>query len=128
MRTRRLLISVLALLPLLSTSLPASAWAGNADTIRRALAKQPFKDLPGVKLPQATDDEPKTVCTSRIGRDSWDNGRSRTGYVPRLSRRIYSCDVDNVTIESTKRPDEVDWKKQKRYYKPWIDDGFDRDR
>lgn len=106
---------------------PGNAFANDRQKIREALARQPFRDLPGVKLPQKVDDEPQTVCTSRIGRDFW--GEERTGaYVPRLTRRIYSCDVDNVTIESTRRPDEIDWKKQKRYYKPWIDDGFDRDR
>jgi hypothetical protein len=109
---------------------PHSAFASDEQTIARALAKQPFRDLPGVKLQQSTDDEPKTVCTSHIGRDRWDGTyNNRRGYRSGLTRRIYDCDIDtNVTVESSKRPDEVDWKKQKRYYKPWIDDGFDRDR
>ena len=109
---------------LLSTlaAAPQVAFASDAQTIRKALAKQPFRDLPGVKLQQSLDDEPKTACTSSIRNPYWGPGRGRLG------RRVYSCDIDNVTVESTRQPDEVDWKKQKRYYKPWIDDGFDRDR
>lgn len=108
-------------------ALPQASFASDAQTIGNALARQPFKDLPGVKLPQKLDDEPQTVCTSYIGRVYSDGAYYRKGgYVPGLSRRIYRCDVDNVTVESTRQPDEIDWKKQKRYYKPWIDDGFDR--
>lgn len=108
---------------------PVPAFAkDDVQQLRKALAKQPFKDLPGVKLPQKFDDPPQTACTSYIGRDYWAMARTRSAYVPHLTRRIYRCDVDDVTIESTRQPDEIDWKKQKRYYKPWIDDGFDRDR
>ncbi len=130
MRAGLLSLSLTMLVFLIAAGVPQSAFASDAETIARALAKQPFRDLPGVKLPQATDDEPKTVCTSYIGRDRWDSTLNNSrGYRSGLSRRIYNCDIgDNVTVESTKRPDEVDWKKQKRYYKPWIDDGFDRDR
>jgi hypothetical protein len=96
--------------------------------LRKALAKQPFKDLPGVRLPQKFDDPPQTACSSYISRDYWALAQTKSAYVPRLTRRIYRCDVNNVVIESTRQPDEIDWKKQKRYYKPWIDDGFDRDR
>jgi hypothetical protein len=123
--SRYLVFLVVALSGL--AALPAAGLASDAQTPRKALAGEPFKDLPGVKLPQTQDDEPKTVCTSYIGRDYSDGAYYRKGgYVPGLSRRIYRCNVDNVTVESTRQPDEVDWKKQKRYYKPWIDDGFDR--
>lgn len=114
------------LLPLFLADAPRAAFADDTQKIRQALQKQPFRDLPGVKLPQKLDDEPATACTSYIGRDYWTDGSSKGSYRTRLGRRIYRCDVDNITIESTKQPDEVDWKKQKRYYKPWIDDGFDR--
>lgn len=100
--------------------------AGDQQQLREALAKQPFKDLPGVRMPQKLDDEPRSVCTSYMGRDYWADAGRKGGYRTGLGRRIYRCDVDDVTIESTRQPDEVDWKKQKRYYKPWIDDGFDR--
>jgi hypothetical protein len=106
---------------------PRASLASDAQTIRKALAKEPFKDLPGVKLPQKLDDEPQTVCSSYIGRSFWSGTYTRKGgYIAGLGRRIYRCNVDDVTVESTKQPDEIDWKKQKRYYKPWIDDGFDR--
>lgn len=121
----RLLSMMIAPLAVFAVAIPASH-AGDQQVLRRALAKEPFKDLPGVKLPQKLDDEPQSVCTSYIGRDYWADAGRKGGYRTGLSRRIYSCDVDNVTIESTRQPDEVDWKKQKRYYKPWIDDGFDR--
>lgn len=121
---RFLLLTILSL-PVLTAG-PGAAVASDTQKIRQALAKEPFRDLPGVKLPQKLDDEPATACTSYIGRDYWAGAYDKSGYRSRLSRRIYRCDVDNVTIESSKRPDEVDWKKQKRYYKPWIDDGFDR--
>lgn len=119
------LLMVLSASFLADRPMPAQA-NDNVEQLRKALAKQPFKDLPGVKLPQKLDDPPESVCTSYIGRDYWAMARTRGAYVPNLTRRVYRCDVDNITIESTKQPDEVDWKKQKRYYKPWIDDGFDR--
>lgn len=129
MRLSLLSLMLAALAASLFADLPAPALArDDIQQLRKGLAKQPFKDLPGVRLPQKFDDPPATVCTSHIGHDYWAMARSRTGYIPRLTRRIYSCNVNNVTIESTRRPDEVDWKKQQRYYKPWIDDGFDRDR
>jgi hypothetical protein len=124
----RLLSLMIVPLAVFAAAVPASH-AGDRQVLRKALAKEPFKDLPGVRLPQKFDDEPKSVCTSHIARDRWADfdraGRYRTG----LGHRVYTCGVDgmdNVTIESTRQPDEVDWKKQKRYYKPWIDDGFDR--
>ena len=118
---------------LIVAGVPHQAFASDEQTLAKALAKQPFRDLPGVKQQQSNDDEPNTVCSSYIGRERWgyvyDNNDRRRGYRTGLSRRIYDCDTgNNVTVESSKRPDEVDWKKQKRYYKPWIDDGFDRDR
>jgi hypothetical protein len=120
-------LPLLILAPLVFSALPRASLASDTQTIRKALARQPFKDLPGVKLPQKFDDGPKTVCTSYIGRNFWSGTYTRkSGYIPGLSRRIYRCDIDNVTVESTRQPDEIDWKKQKRYYKPWIDDGFDR--
>jgi hypothetical protein len=120
-------LPLLAAAALALAALPQASAAGDAQTIRKALAREPFRDLPGVKLPQKLDDEPQTVCTSYIGRNFWAGTYTRKGgYIPGLSRRIYRCDVDNVTVESTRQPDEIDWKKQKRYYKPWIDDGFDR--
>jgi hypothetical protein len=114
------------LLLTLGAAVPQVAVASDAQTIRKALAKDPFRDLPGVKLQQAQDDEPPAACTSSFKRPYW--GPVRRGYQNGLTQRVYRCDVDNVTVESTKQPDEIDWKKQKRYYKPWIDDGFDRDR
>lgn len=117
----RAVFQSLIIVPLVAlTFMPQMTLANDAETIREALAKEPFRDLPGVKLPQKLDDEPQTACTSSIRRLYWDWPRAR------LSRRVYRCEVDNVTVESTKQPDEVDWKKQKRYYKPWIGDGFDR--
>jgi hypothetical protein len=127
MRAGFRLFSLLISAALISSILPQTSSASDTQTIRKSLAKQPFKDLPGVKLPQKFDDGPKSVCTSYIGRNYWDGSYTRRGgYIPGLSRRIYSCKVDDITVESTRQPDEVDWKKQKRYYKPWIDDGFDR--
>jgi hypothetical protein len=103
--------------------------AGDKDKIRKSLArktflaKDPFKDLPGVKLPQKLPDEPATVCNSRIERRHWPDEPSRLG------RRVYSCDlegVDNIVIQSTRRPNEIEYQKWKNYYKPWVGDGFDR--
>lgn len=102
------------------------AFAGDRDRLRNALSGEPFKDLPGVKLPQAEDDGPKTVCTSTIVRDRSDAGNRPGGSRTGLGRRVYNCEVDGVAVGSPKRPDEVDWKKRKRYYKPWVGDGFDR--
>lgn len=120
-------LSLLILAPLTLSALPQPGVAGDTQVLRKALAKEPFKDLPGVKLPQKLDDEPKSVCSSYFGRAYWGGSYTRRGgYIPGLNRRIYSCKVDDITVESTKQPNEVDWKKQKRYYKPWIDDGFDR--
>ena len=81
-----------------------------------------YKDLPGVKKPQSDPDASQSVCESRIERTSryW---RARN----RLGQRVYSCALgENVVVKSNRQPDEIDWRKQKNYYKPWIGDGFDR--
>ena len=96
------------------------------DRLREALAHEPFKDLPGVKLPQRTDEQPKTVCTSSIAPDRSYSENRVGGYRPGLGCRVWNCDVGGVEVMSPNQPDETDWKKQKRYYKPWVNDGFDR--
>jgi len=81
--------------------------------------RTPYKDLPGVKVP-GSETQAGAACTSRIRRPYWGSRHTR------LSRRVYRCEVENVIIESTRPPDEIDWKKRQRYYKPWMADGFDR--
>jgi hypothetical protein len=92
----------------------------DAVSVARANDATPYKNLPGVKVPGS---EKLTLepCTSSIERSYWtDPWRNR------LARRVYRCEVDNVTVESTRQPNEIDWKKRHEYYKPWTSDGFDR--
>jgi hypothetical protein len=81
--------------------------------------KTPYKDLPGVKVP-GSEKQAQTLCTSRIERQRPSRWRNGLGY------RVYRCETEIFTFKSTRPPNEVDWKKRQRYYKPWMDDGFDR--
>ncbi|MDB5526223.1 MAG: hypothetical protein JWM58_3986 [Rhizobium sp.] len=117
---RAVFLSLILLLSMVFTAPPQMAFASDARTIRKSLSTEPFRDLPGVKLPQKDDSQARTACTSSVERQRPTRWRNGLGY------RVYRCETEVFTYESTKEPDEVDWKKQKRYYKPWIDDGFDR--
>lgn len=115
-----LFLEILALSAVLGAA-SAPVMAKDIDFTKVA-PKDAFKDLPGVKEPQRDPDAETTVCDSRIERSSvfWNR---RNG----LGRRVYDCDLGGaITVQSTKQPDEIDWRKQKNYYKPWIGDGFDR--
>lgn len=81
--------------------------------------KTPYKDLPGVKVP-GSEKQAQTICTSSIERQRPTRWRSGLGY------RVYRCETEIFSSESTRPPNEIDWKKRQRYYKPWMDDGFDR--
>lgn len=100
-------------------ALPLGVAARDLD-FTTIVPKDPFKDLPGVKAPQQDPNSDAAACTSRIERAFPRDWHSRDG----LGHRVYRCDMGNITIESDKRPDEIDWRKQKNYYKPWIRDGY----
>ena len=83
-----------------------------------AESREPYKDLPGVKVPKQIDKQESADCTSHFERQwptDWRNG---------LSYRVYECENGGVTARSTRPPDEMDWQKRQQYYKPWTSDGF----
>lgn len=100
----------LFLVALLGTSVFSLTMAGD---------KPPFKDLPGVKVP-GSETKTQTICTSSIERQRPTRWRNGLGY------RVYRCETEIFSSESTRPPNEIDWKKRQRYFKPWMDDGFDR--
>ena len=93
--------------------LAASAFAPAA-----ADSREPYKDLPGVKLPKQIDKQARPNCSSHI-EERWP-ARWRNG----LNYRVYECDDGGITARSTRPPDEIDWQKRQQYYKPWTSDGF----
>lgn len=79
---------------------------------------EPYKDLPGVKVPKQIDKQARANCRSHIEErwpTYWRNG---------LNYRVYECGDDGITAKSTRPPDEIDWQKRQEYYKPWTSDGF----
>jgi len=100
--------------------LPLVMLAGVALPLAAAAAgDEPFRDLPGVKMPRQERPEDRTVCTSYM--DSRDPGRwRRTG----LAKRVYTCETEPFEVRSYRPPNEIEWQKRKNYYKPWITDGF----
>ena len=71
----------------------------------------PFKDLPGVKLPQAEGTpEPQMNCTSQLERQQ--ATRNRNG----LAYRTYSCDLGRVRMGSSEPPNEIEYKKSRDHY------------
>ena len=81
--------------------------------------KTPYKDLPGVKVP-GSEKQTQTLCTSSIETQRPARWRNGLGY------RVYRCETDIFEFQGTRPPNEIDWKKRQRYYRPWMDDGFDR--
>lgn len=94
-------LSVSALL--IFSALPQTGFAGDRQTIRTSPAKEPFKDLPGVKLPQKSDDEPKSVCTSYIGQNFW---AAPIGAGAAISRDWAGASIaaSSMTISPSNRP------------------------
>lgn len=80
---------------------------------------EPYRDLPGVKVPKQIDKQARANCSSHI-EEQWPT-YLRNG---RLNYRVYECGDGNVTVKSTRPPNEIDWQKRQEYYKPWTSDGF----
>ena len=100
----------------------AGAISGDASArdqkLRPLTPRDEYKNLPGVKKPMRDDQATRTVCTSSIERQHPTRWRNGLGY------RVYRCETEIFTIESNRPPDEIDWRKRRNYYKPWIRDGF----
>jgi hypothetical protein len=104
-------------LALSAAGLPSSSADAGDRHLGKALAKEPFSDLPGVKAP-SRDSQTNTVCTSSVERQRPTRWRNGLGY------RVYRCDTEIFTFESNRPPNEIDWRKQQNRSKPWITDGF----
>jgi hypothetical protein len=78
-----------------------------------AVAKDDFRNLPGVHDPAKMKDEPLDIaCTSRLER-RWPSGfPERNG----LAYRTYRCEQGRLTIGSGSPPNLIEYRKYKQYY------------
>lgn len=78
-----------------------------------AVAKDDFKNLPGVRDPAKIKEEPLDIaCTSRLERRWPSQFPERNG----LAHRTYRCDQGRLTIGSGRPPNLIEYRKFKQYY------------